>query len=45
MMMVWTGGVERTAAEFGTLFETAGFRIARILATATPLSVIEAHTV
>ena len=45
MMMVWTGGVERTAEEFGTLFETAGFRVARILATATPLSVIEAHTV
>ena len=45
MMMVWTGGLERTAEEFGTLFETAGFRLGRILATPTPLSIIEAHTV
>jgi hypothetical protein len=38
------GGVERTAEEFRVLFETAGFRPGRILPTATPFSVIEAHT-
>jgi hypothetical protein len=41
-MMVMTGGRERTAAEYRALLETAGFRLARIVPTATEMSVIEA---
>jgi hypothetical protein len=41
-MMVMTGGRERTAAEYRSLLETAGFRLARIVPTATEMSVIEA---
>jgi hypothetical protein len=41
-MMVMTGGRERTAAEYRTLLETAGFRLARIVPTATEMNVIEA---
>jgi O-methyltransferase len=41
-MMVLTGGRERTAAEFTGLFADAGWRLERIHATDTGLSVIEA---
>jgi len=41
-MLVLTGGHERTAAEYRTLLGGAGFALARIVPTATPLSVIEA---
>jgi ubiquinone/menaquinone biosynthesis C-methylase UbiE len=41
-MMVMTGGRERTAAEYRSLLETAGFRLARIVPTVTEMSVIEA---
>lgn len=40
-MMVLTGGRERTAEEFATLFENAGLRLSAIMPTTTPLSVIE----
>ena len=41
-MLVLTGGHERTAAEYRTLLRDAGFALARIVRTETPLSVIEA---
>jgi len=41
-MMVWTGGLERTAEEFRALFEAAGLRLRRILPTTTGQHLIEA---
>jgi hypothetical protein len=41
-MMVMTGGRERTEAEYAELFERAGFRLARVVPTASPVSVVEA---
>ncbi len=41
-MMVMTGGIERSAAEYGDLLSTAGFRVERVAATRSPFSVIEA---
>jgi hypothetical protein len=41
-MMVMPGGRERTATEFEALFARSGFRMTRIVATKSPLSVIEA---
>jgi hypothetical protein len=40
-MLVISGGRERTEAEYRTLFESAGFALSRILATPSPMSVIE----
>jgi len=42
-MLLMPGGRERTADEFASLFERAGFRLARIVPTESPLSVIEAR--
>jgi hypothetical protein len=42
-MLLMPGGRERTAEEFASLFERAGFTLARIVPTASPLSVIEAR--
>ena len=42
-MLLLPGGKERTAAEFGALFERAGFELTRIVPTQSPLSVIEAR--
>ena len=41
-MLLWPGGRERTAEEFRTLFDGAGFELTKIVATKSPLSVIEA---
>lgn len=41
-MLVMTGGRERTEAEFRRLLEAAGLRVARVVATPSALSVIEA---
>ncbi len=41
-MMAGPGGRERTREEFQGLFETAGFRLSRIIPTKSALSVIEA---
>lgn len=42
-MLVWTsGGRERTEVEHSALLQMAGLRIDRVVATATPLHVIEA---
>jgi hypothetical protein len=41
-MIVHTGGRERTEAEFASLLEAAGFRLARVVPTRVAQSVIEA---
>ena len=40
-MLLWTGGCERTAAEYRALLASGGFTLARIVPTATQLSIIE----
>ena len=40
-MLLWTGGRERTAAEYRALLASGGFTLARIVPTATQLSIIE----
>jgi hypothetical protein len=42
MMATMSGGKERTASEFSTLLERAGFCITRIIPTIAPISLIEA---
>ena len=42
-MLVMTGGLERTAREYETLLERAGFRASRVIPTASPFSLIEAR--
>ena len=44
-MMLMPGGRERTEEEFRSLFERAGFRLARIVPTSAPLWVVEARPV
>jgi O-methyltransferase domain len=41
-MLVVTGGVERTEAQYADLFATSGLRLARVIPTAQPISIIEA---
>ena len=41
-MMVMTGGVERSAADYGALLAKAGFRLERVATTRSPFSVVEA---
>jgi len=41
-MLVAPGGVERTQAEFETLLNNSGFRLNRIIPTASPVSIVEA---
>ncbi len=41
-MMVMTGGRERTEAEFKSLLAGAGFKLTRVIPTASPFAVIEA---
>jgi hypothetical protein len=41
-MMVMTGGIERTGAEYGDLLARAGFRLERVAGTKSPFSVVEA---
>jgi hypothetical protein len=41
-MMVMTGGVERTEAEYAGLLAGAGFALERVTGTKSPFSVIEA---
>jgi O-methyltransferase domain/Dimerisation domain len=41
-MLVWSGGQERTEAEYGPLVGKAGFRLARVVPTNSPVSVVEA---
>jgi hypothetical protein len=41
-MLVAVGGKERTHAEWATLLSRAGFRLNRVVPTATPVSIVEA---
>ena len=41
-MLVLTGGMERTAEQYGELLQSGGFRLTRIVPTQSPVSVIEA---
>lgn len=41
-MLVVTGGVERTEAEYAALFATAGLRLERVVPTGQPISILEA---
>ncbi len=41
-MLLLPGGQERTRDEFAALFATAGFRLTRVIPTASPASIIEA---
>jgi hypothetical protein len=41
MLAMTRGGRERTAAEFESLFRTAGFEVARVVPTASPVSIVE----
>jgi SAM-dependent methyltransferase len=42
LMLVCTGGMERTEDEYADLLGRAGFRLMRVIPTASPVSVIEA---
>lgn len=42
VMLVFPGGRERTEAEFATLLGKAGFRLSRVVPTASAVSVVEA---
>jgi hypothetical protein len=44
-MLALPGGRERTEAEFRALFARAGFELTRVVATESPLSVVEARRV
>ncbi|GAB2999464.1 hydroxyneurosporene-O-methyltransferase [Mycobacterium bourgelatii] len=41
-MLVTQAGRDRTAAEYRTLLERAGFRVTRVVPTASPFSIVEA---
>jgi len=43
-MMLFPGGRERTAEEFGALFDRAGFTLTTVVPTESMLSVVEART-
>ena len=40
-MMVMPGGQERTEEEYGALLNRAGFRLTRVIPTATPVNIVE----
>jgi hypothetical protein len=42
MMLVGPGGQERTAPEYSALLEKAGFRLTKIVPTASAASIVEA---
>jgi hypothetical protein len=42
IMLVLVGGLERTEAEYAHLLDKAGFRLKRVVATQSPVSVVEA---
>ena len=41
-MLVMSGGRERSEAEYGAMFDTAGLKLTKVIPTMCPLSVIEA---
>jgi C-methyltransferase len=44
-MLLTQAGRDRTAAEYRALLERAGFRVTRVVATASPLSLVEAQAI
>lgn len=42
-LMLLVGGKERTAEQYADLFAAAGFRLTRVVPTASPLSIVEAE--
>lgn len=42
-LLLLVGGKERTGAQYGELLEKAGFRLDRVVKTASPLSIMEAR--
>ena len=40
-MLIFPGGRERTEKEFGELFRSSGWRLTRVIPTASPLSIVE----
>jgi sulfur carrier protein ThiS len=44
-MLLTQAGRDRTAAEYRALLERAGFRVTRVVATASPLSLVEAEAI
>jgi SAM-dependent methyltransferase len=42
VMLVVTGGLERTEAQYGSLFGDAGLRLERVIQTRGPISILEA---
>ncbi|MFQ5913500.1 MAG: methyltransferase [Nitrospinota bacterium] len=45
VMLVITGGFERTEAEYGALLNAAGFKLTKVVATQSEMSVIEGEPV
>jgi hypothetical protein len=43
IMLVVPGGRERTEPEYGQLLAKAGFKLERVVPTASPVSIVEAH--
>ena len=41
-MLLWPGGLERTANEFRALFDHAGFDLTAIIPTKSPVTIVEA---
>lgn len=44
-MLLWQAGRERTEAEMRGMLEAAGFRVTRVVPTASPLSLLEAQAI
>jgi hypothetical protein len=42
IMLSIPGGTERTAPEYATLLAKAGFKVSRVVPTASPVSIVEA---
>ncbi len=42
VMLAVTGGLERTEAQYASLFDAAGLRLERVIQTRGPISIIEA---
>jgi len=42
-LMLLVGGKERTPAQYSELFANAGFRLDRVVQTASPVSIVEAR--
>lgn len=42
IMLNLPGGEERTPSQYSALFDQAGFRMTRVVPTASPVSIVEA---